>query len=656
MNSQFLPRSYNINKTQLDTTKQLIQKYFPSILQNSSNHHNFIYLFAICYITKKPYFSWMMDTFDRFKVEYHRQNIDPLYFDNICPAFGEYLTQLSNKNETHFNNIILHAMHEYNNSILHGLDFKPKYKICDNFHVFVSNVFGINKVIQKLVYSDNIHPFQLDVWIIPKKMVHSSIHCQYEENKQCGDVEETLLEVEYGEQYYEHELRESNEKYSKPYTFNLNHHNKMVKWIYDSFEQKEYVVIERNRRYVLVIDRRNDCDEYCLIDTRDDSIDKNYCYFNEQYFEKSKKFLFITEDKNDKNWSLYENNAHIFGISYHIIDKNTIKMYWNIGHQKSRFKMNDLWNVWPLYFDDQLNNLSLSADIKSLANKHDLLDDDFDQFYCYIMKRQNKHSIVHVFKDECYQLQNEQMKCCINQDLFIIVSAYIHNLESTNQLSHLIPDAIVRLCTSFYFPYTSVVYNKAKIKATPFTLLFAIFNSISILSISQFQHIEISKQIQCLRSANICTTDKRSAMVNYLLSYGIIDLNEKSARQMINTIQMYHNKVQSLSTHADISQWNSDDFILSYIFYVINDKELPKKYQQHHKVWEFVAYFRKYLYETEMNGGKLCTLLSCTEGRNWKGFGLRIMKKVCCKYQLKSGPYSKTKFSLNRWYTQLTKL
>ncbi len=71
-------------------------------------------------------------------------------------------------------------MHDYNTNILHGLDFKPKYKISDNYHEYVSNVLGINKIIRKLVYDHDIYPFQLDVWIIPKKIVKVPIHFRCE--------------------------------------------------------------------------------------------------------------------------------------------------------------------------------------------------------------------------------------------------------------------------------------------------------------------------------------------------------------------------------------------------------------------------------------------------------------------------------------------
>eukprot|EP01084_Bolivina_argentea_P252469 423779_1 len=384
--SQFTQYLFQFNKNDMERVKGLMEKYCASLLDDN----NLIYLHMICYTIEKPFFSWIMDTFDRFKIDYNPNydNINPLFFDKICPLFGKYLEELSVKNQMDFDRIIPDAMHKYNEHILSGFDFKPKYKISDNYYQFISNVFGINKVVKKLVNDKQIYPFQLDVWIIPNEIITNDYQT-YEEKKQCADdVEEAVLgRDDYGESYYEQDEYENKheKKENLKYVFDINNHNKIIDWIEDSFEQKEIIKIEKNMRYILMIDRRKEIIPYCLIHSHKDNINNNYCYFNELYFENSKNFIFVTEDEDkDNDWSLYENNRHIFGLSYHIINKHSIKIYWNIGNKKSRFKMSDLWNIWPMYFNDKLNDLHIKVlnDIKQLTNEvSDLPDHEFNAFY-----------------------------------------------------------------------------------------------------------------------------------------------------------------------------------------------------------------------------------------------------------------------------------
>eukprot|EP01084_Bolivina_argentea_P181698 313771_1 len=379
-------RNINLEEEQ-ERVKELMSSYCPSLLCDEEKGNSYlIFMQTMCFILKKPFNSWIMDMFDRFTIDRGLKPIPPLRFVQMCTTFGQYLTELEDLNVKHaidFNGMIPHAIQKYK-QIRPTLDFNPAHKICDNYYQFVSNVIAINGLISSLITEDSIYPFQFDVWFIPHTMSPFD-----EEKKQLeDDIEEALLEVEtYEEEHYEvNQLEWQQNHKHKTHTFDMNEHSTIMEWM-DNMWQDKTIQIKRNMRYVLVIDRRRSDgnDTYCLLHVYQDRIDENTAsYCDEEYFEKSKRFIFVTEDEDEDDWGLYDKHPLMFGLSYHVISETSTKMYWNVMDQSIRFKLNDLTNVWPRYFDENLNDLSPSAlkGIKKIINESESLKDiEFEQFY-----------------------------------------------------------------------------------------------------------------------------------------------------------------------------------------------------------------------------------------------------------------------------------
>eukprot|EP01084_Bolivina_argentea_P145650 255250_1 len=208
-----------------------------------------------------------------------------------------------------------------------------------------------------------------------------------------------------------------------------------------------------------------------------------------------------------------------------------------------------------------------------------------------------------------------------------IVHGYIHEIEQQIINNFPVPQHIVDSCLLFYYRYYLDIQN---INPTPFTLLFAIHNDKQLIHFKGLTTLNVSQQIGCLNE-------------QYQISQ-IYTINNKLLSKKINHIlSQYNTKKKLLLSDNDITQWTNYDIIISFISYLVNNRF------NHPKIWEFVMYFRKYCNECNYHGIEF--LIDYKKGleADIKGYGLRMLKKICVKYDLTSGPFTKGKVAINKW-------
>ena len=202
-------------------------------------------------------------------------------------------------------------------------------------------------------------------------------------------------------------------------------------------------------------------------------------------------------------------------------------------------------------------------------------------------------------------------------------------------------------------------------KSTPFTLLFAIYNARLALKMNAFEELEISKQCEYLQSNKINKKSARKSLLKDLVEKES-NFNELSEKAHIRIhvkyiLSLFYKQSEKLKKTTKISSWSKDEIILSFISHLIeawqHDDSADKKNTAHIKIWEFVNYLRKYFNDTQYDGQQFLSSFNVDDdkanNKPTKGFGLQMMKTVCSKYQLKSGPYSKVKKQCNIWATKL---
>ena len=204
------------------------------------------------------------------------------------------------------------------------------------------------------------------------------------------------------------------------------------------------------------------------------------------------------------------------------------------------------------------------------------------------------------------------------------------------------------------------------IKPTPFTLLFSIYGARLATELEGFTTLDIAKQCDYLQNEKINNKINRKQIISDLIDKEKID-NLKTMPYIRIHIKyifaQFYKECQHLKYTQNINEWKSHEIILSFISHLIeaasNDESQNKKNTSHPKIWEFVNYLRKYFNDTGYNGTKFLSAFENKGDQNnnkpTKGFGLQMMKNVCSKYQLKSGPFSKVKKQCNIWAQKINK-
>eukprot|EP01084_Bolivina_argentea_P253896 426658_1 len=183
----------------------------------------------------------------------------------------------------------------------------------------------------------------------------------------------------------------------------------------------------------------------------------------------------------------------------------------------------------------------------------------------------------------------------------IIVYGFIHEMRKQHHSLSAIPQDIYNVCAMFYDCLLQIPLDEA----SPFTLLFAIFDPLPALSIKGWTLLDRYEQCQYLKDDNIyglrTVNNRMIHLTENVYDFSEVTLKLKS-RVKDNIIQMlskYESTLKRLSSQS-VKNWNGSDIIISLIYYLVNIAS--DHVRQSQTTWEFVEYFRRYCRDMQYNG------------------------------------------------------
>ena len=302
------------------------------------------FLMMLSLTTQTSLSSWITDSFDRLRLDFLSASSDPLYVGAKCPQFGAYLDALEDLNQIDFNIRVPRAMSTYqriSSCCSSDVERNAQPKIRDSLEDIASHVLGAVLGVDEARGSQS--PFQLDVCIIPRGASDS------------------------------HRGRDASQSVVERTSRNIA------------------VRHAKHKRFVLMIDRsEGDCETYGL--TQDDSavFDVDTAgYLDELYFE------------NTRRSKLLEHHKDSICLSFHVLSRDTMRMYAYVRGSRNRFQMSDLWTVFPLYFENASSTQSIRDMVHAASVGCKLQDNMFHQFYQRMTRgMQRQESPEHKSEDD----------------------------------------------------------------------------------------------------------------------------------------------------------------------------------------------------------------------------------------------------------------
>lgn len=198
-------------------------------------------------------------------------------------------------------------------------------------------------------------------------------------------------------------------------------------------------------------------------------------------------------------------------------------------------------------------------------------------------------------------------------------------------------------------------------RATPFTLILALYDADLALDSCGWEQMNRLQQCLLLQPNKINNKSSRRSLLNELINGSDCNYFEELTKKSYlririkSVLSQFHKECVSLHSLTNVREWNGHQLLVTFIHHLIkmgieSDEKL-KKAAGHAKVWQFVEYMRKYFGEENYNGTNFMAVFD--DETKSKGFGLLLMRTICTKYGLKSGPYSKVKKQCNIWATNL---
>ena len=399
-----------------------------------------------------PLLTYLVDTYTRFRLlkyqELYKQleekdgqkqktkfiarkfnkGVDLTTFFKTCHALKQIARK--KKTEKHAES----ALNWYDSSIksfhrrLFGpLKMTPKqiiYKINDSMQVFAKYYISLLRSVSNIIKSANTQlPLQIDFVVIPRAMSKSS---EFEiksgdtsDSYDGSSADDDLDDVE-EEEENDNDAKEIN-NLDKRFKFTENFVKKEIECKAQNIQRLSRVMVDtisdvvkgqRSKRMVMIIDRRKDgkniIDENKVLDEKDDDEkdgrDKLYAYLPNRsknipkgrYLHESMFNLaaleVIPSDEETNAIHVVSDIPNLCTLSVQIHEESVIRAYWFINGSSTRFYLNDMVNIWPLYFIDKEfdkeNEERIKQDTKEIEklineNKDNmpLKDTNFDAFF-----------------------------------------------------------------------------------------------------------------------------------------------------------------------------------------------------------------------------------------------------------------------------------
>eukprot|EP01084_Bolivina_argentea_P079437 144100_1 len=241
-------------------------------------------------------------------------------------------------------------------------------------------------------------------------------------------------------------------------------------------------------------------------------------------------------------------------------------------------------------------------------------------------------------------MSDKKMQHCLlaplrfNRNTSLIVFGYIRALEYAFNLSLVIPKDVYRICCLFYKSHFDVPVDNA----TPFTMLFGIFQSRHALSVEGWKSLNNYAQCEYLQKDKI---DTSTDLLEYVYDFSEIEPTTLSAlKSEITKMLGAYSKMRSDTTCGHILEWSNELLVESVVNYFIqNTTASVGTYQQ---MWKFVGYFRIYCMNTNFEGR---SMVYCPWGVHFVSFFIQML---CDEYGLNENMFSNVKRILKGWWEE----
>ncbi len=159
-----------------------------------------------------------------------------------------------------------------------------------------------------------------------------------------------------------------------------------------------------------------------------------------------------------------------------------------------------------------------------------------------------------------------------------IVNCFVRESEremdqTQNKYKKKLSTDIVYIISIFYECHLRIPIEES----SPFSILFAIFDLQSVLSIKGWEILESKNQCEYLKDNKIDGIDKRKALVSDLVEniYQFSNITQQTKsridNQILSMLSLYNQKRVFLKNNkTDYAKWSEDDVIISFICYLVN--------------------------------------------------------------------------------------
>eukprot|EP01084_Bolivina_argentea_P227497 384202_1 len=274
---------------------------------------------------------------------------------------------------------------------------------------------------------------------------------------------------------------------------------------------------------------------------------------------------------------------------------------------------------------------TIIADIKNLINPHvtiqfiwksckplQLIDIArlFNRYSSQIstvcVKTQIDEDVANCIKLYCSQLTKYKMRSSrfgvqikVVESSITIVYEFIHGIKKQGGMHHLfcvIPKGIYDVCCMFYDCFLQIPVQEA----SPFVILFAIFDVQPVLSIVGWTLLNHNQQCKYLKDENINSLAKRQKLMlhltEYIYDFSDITLLSKSTIQnnILLMLSKYQSNIELKPIETGSGSGSGSTLLVSLIHYLVNTSS--DHLRQSQTTWQFVEYFRRYCRDMQYNG------------------------------------------------------
>eukprot|EP01084_Bolivina_argentea_P007982 14937_1 len=319
------------------------QKYAKNMLVGPpSKNKDLCLIIAFGIFYNKPILRFIVDAFDLWRIENDKSNRVIIDMIQNNKRFANYINKMDDINKHHhtmirfkgkFSNKIVMAV-GCEKRIARPILLKPSNIIHDNLTHYIHYVECIDDFIQKCKEQYSVLTmWHLDVMIIPKKVTNRD-----------GDLCEPIIMTSVDDI-----LNSANIKFVKEVCIK----NKISEFKLNG------KLIEFSKRTIMIIDRRDGLRDIIYYYQPQGSSGKisevAVTYLPESNLSNSKEIILPKYGNNNNKIHAFTSHPKLFVLSYHMFGRNSIRVYWAVHGNKTRFNHDCIWKVWPNYFASKIS-------------------------------------------------------------------------------------------------------------------------------------------------------------------------------------------------------------------------------------------------------------------------------------------------------------